>query len=168
MQQIMWSWMESEDKHPNSLISWCLCKQLHWHRAYGLLFWKENRGEKRGEKSKWRYLACCQIKTSPCQITRNSPPRARQPKKHRKMFSNQEAQMMGIFVKWKRRQEPWLVWLSGLSAGLWTKGSPVQLPLRAHAWVMDQLPRKGHTRGNHTLLFLSLSFSLPSPLSKNK
>ena len=27
---------------------------------------------------------------------------------------------------------------------------------------------KRHMRGNHTLLFLSLSFSLPSPLSKNK
>ena len=26
----------------------------------------------------------------------------------------------------------------------------------------------GHTIGNHTLMFLSLSFSLPSPLSKNK
>ena len=26
----------------------------------------------------------------------------------------------------------------------------------------------GHLRGNHTLMFLSLSFSLPSPLSKNE
>ena len=25
-----------------------------------------------------------------------------------------------------------------------------------------------HARGNHTLMFVSLSFSLPSPLSKNK
>ena len=47
---------------------------------------------------------------------------------------------------------PWLVWLSGLSAGLRTKGSSVQLPVRAR-----QLPSRGCARGNHTLLFLSLS-----------
>ena len=29
-------------------------------------------------------------------------------------------------------------------------------------------PSMGHVRGNHTLMFLSLSFSLPPPLSKNK
>ena len=29
-------------------------------------------------------------------------------------------------------------------------------------------PSWGHMRDNHTLMFLSLSFSLPSPLSKNK
>ena len=63
---------------------------------------------------------------------------------------------------------PWLVWLSGLSAGLRTKRSPVRFPVRAHAWVVGQVPSRGHTRGNHTLMFLSLSFSLPSPLSKNK
>ena len=62
---------------------------------------------------------------------------------------------------------PWLVWLSGLSASLRTKGLPVQFPVRAHAWVAGQVPSRGHVRGNHTLMFLS-SFSLPSPLSKNK
>ena len=31
---------------------------------------------------------------------------------------------------------PWLVWLSGLSAGLRTKRSPVRFPVRAHAWVV--------------------------------
>ena len=41
-------------------------------------------------------------------------------------------------------------------------------PVRAHAWVAGQDPSGGHVRGNHTLMFLSLSFSLPSPLSKNK
>ena len=59
----------------------------------------------------------------------------------------------------------WLVWLSGLNAGLRTKGSPVGFPVGAHAWVV---PSKGRMRGNHTLMFLSLSFSFPSPLSKNK
>ena len=64
--------------------------------------------------------------------------------------------------------QPWLVWLRGLSAGLRTKGSLVRLPIRAHAWVASQVPSMGHVRGNHTLMFLSLSFSLSSPLSKNK
>ena len=31
---------------------------------------------------------------------------------------------------------PWLVWLSGLSTGLRTKGSLVQFPDGAHAWVV--------------------------------
>ena len=61
-----------------------------------------------------------------------------------------------------------LVWLSELSTSLRTKGSPVQFLVRAQAWVVGQVPGGGHTRGNHTLMFLSLSFSLPSPLSKDK
>ena len=61
----------------------------------------------------------------------------------------------------------WLVWLSGLSASLQTKGSPVQFPVRAHAWVVGQVPSRGRARGNRWM-FLSLSFSLPSPLSENK
>ena len=51
--------------------------------------------------------------------------------------------------------------------GLQTKGLPVQFPLRAHAWVVSQVPSMGLLRGNHTLIFLSLSFSFSSPLSKN-
>ena len=53
--------------------------------------------------------------------------------------------------------EPWLLWLSGLSASLKTKGSPVCLAVRAHAWVVGQVPSGGCARGNHTLKFLSLS-----------
>ena len=64
--------------------------------------------------------------------------------------------------------EAWLVMLSELSTGLQTKGLSVLLPVRAHAWVAGQVPRTGRSRGSHTLMFLSLSFSLPSPLSKNK
>ena len=64
--------------------------------------------------------------------------------------------------------QPWLVWLSGLSAGLRIKGSLVQFPVRAHAWVAGQVPSRGCTRVNHTLMFLSLYFSLPSPLSKKE
>ena len=57
---------------------------------------------------------------------------------------------------------PWLVWLSGLSAGLPTKGSLVQLPVGAHAWVAGQVPGRGRVRGNHTLMFLSPSIYLSS------
>ena len=62
---------------------------------------------------------------------------------------------------------PWLVWLSGLR-GLRTIGSPVQFPVRAHAWVADQVPSMGHSRGNHAWMFLFLSFSFPSPLKINE
>ena len=56
---------------------------------------------------------------------------------------------------------PWLVRLSGLSASLQTKGSPVQFPVRAHAWVAGQVPSRGRMGGNQTVMFLSLSSSLP-------
>ena len=60
------------------------------------------------------------------------------------------------------------VLFSGLSVSLQTKGLQVQFPVRAHAWVAVQVPSKGCVRGNHTLMFLSLSFSLPYPLKVNK
>ena len=53
----------------------------------------------------------------------------------------------------KRQMSSQLVWLSGLSASLRIKGSPVPFPVRAHAWVVGQVPNRGHTRGNHTLCF---------------
>ena len=62
----------------------------------------------------------------------------------------------------------WLMWLSGLSASLWTKGSLVGFPLRAHAWVAGQIPSRRCARGNHTMMFLSLSSSLPRSLKINK
>ena len=67
-----------------------------------------------------------------------------------------------------KRQAPWLMWLSGLSTGLQTKGSLVQFPVRVHAWVVGQVPNRGRVRGKHALMLLSLSFSLPSPLKINK
>ena len=63
---------------------------------------------------------------------------------------------------------PWLVKLSGLSTGLKTKGLLVRFPVRAHAWVASWVPSRGSMSGKHTLMFLSFSFSFPSPLSKNK
>ena len=38
---------------------------------------------------------------------------------------------------------PQLVWLSGLSTGLRTKGSPVRFPVREHAWVAGWVPPLG-------------------------
>ena len=55
-----------------------------------------------------------------------------------------------------------------IERGLRTKESLVQFPVRAHAWVVGQVPSRECARGDHTLMFLSLSFSFPSPLSKNK
>ena len=55
-----------------------------------------------------------------------------------------------------------------IERGLRTKGSLVQFPVRAQAWVVGQVPSGGHMRGNHTLMFLPHSSSFLSPLSKNK
>ena len=55
-----------------------------------------------------------------------------------------------------------------IECGLQTKGSLVQFPVRAHAWVVGQVPSGGHVRGHHTMMFLSLTFYHPSPLSKDK
>ena len=46
------------------------------------------------------------------------------------------------------------MWLS--VAGLQTKGSPAQFPVRAYAWVAGWVPGRGCMRGNHTLMLLSL------------
>ena len=43
---------------------------------------------------------------------------------------------------------PWLVWINGLTAGLQTKWSLVQIPVRAHAWVTGQVPSWGAATGN--------------------
>ena len=73
-----------------------------------------------------------------------------------------------LFKNYSHPSSPWALWLSGLSTALRTKASPVRFPVRAHAWVVGQVPSRGRARGNHTLVFLSLSVSLPSLLSKNK
>ena len=38
-----------------------------------------------------------------------------------------------------KENQPWLVWLSGLSARLKTNGSLVQFPVRAPSWVAGQV-----------------------------
>ena len=42
------------------------------------------------------------------------------------------------------------------------------IPSQGTCLVAGQVPSWGHARGNHALMFFSLSFSLPSLLSKNK
>ena len=71
------------------------------------------------------------------------------------------------------REEPWLLWLSGLSAGLWTKRSLVWFPVRARALVVGQVPSLRHARGNWSMNLSHIDISLPLflppfPLSKNK
>ena len=63
--------------------------------------------------------------------------------------------------------KPWLVWLSGLSVGC--KPEPLVQSQSGHMPGLRAMsPSGGHLRVNHTWMFLSLSFSLPSSLSKNK
>ena len=48
--------------------------------------------------------------------------------------------MKACFLTYKIRKLPWLVWLSGLSTGLETKGSLVRFLVRSHAWVAGWVP----------------------------
>ena len=48
------------------------------------------------------------------------------------------------------------------------KGWLIGFTVRAQAWVAGQVPSRGRTRGNHTLMFLSLSPSLPLSLKISK
>ena len=57
---------------------------------------------------------------------------------------------------------------SGLSAALWTKGLLVRFPIKAHHRGVCQVPSRAHARGNHTLMFPSLSPSLPLSLKINQ
>ena len=52
-------------------------------------------------------------------------------------FTEEDTQMENKHMK--ICSAPWLVWLSGLSTGLQTKGSQVGFPVRAHAWVVGQV-----------------------------
>ena len=53
---------------------------------------------------------------------------------------------------------PWLVWLSGLSTGLQTKGSPFRFPVRAHPSCRPRSPVRG-TQEATTLWCFSPSLS---------
>ena len=66
--------------------------------------------------------------------------------------------------------KPWLVWHSGLRAGLRTNGSLVQFPVRAHVWVVGQVPPVGAMweATIHWYFSPSLAPSLPLSLKINK
>ena len=68
----------------------------------------------------------------------------------------------------KIKRQPWLVWLSGSSASLRNKGSLVPFPVRAHAWVVVQVPVGVRKRQPHIDVSLPLFLSLPSSLKINK
>ena len=74
-----------------------------------------------------KYLAHCQLLTSP---------------PWHWGWSRIAAEIRAIRLRNSYR-EPCLVWLSGLSASLGTKGSLVQFLVRAHAWVLGQVPSGG-------------------------
>ena len=68
---------------------------------------------------------------------------------------------MVIKLLFGRHSPGWSGSVAIMGAGLRTKGSLVQFPVRAHAWVAGQVPSRERARGNHTLV------SLSSALSKN-
>ena len=70
------------------------------------------------------------------------------------------ARLAGLLHQ-KKLVQPWLVWLSGLSDVLQTKGLPVRFPVRVDAWVAVQAPIWGHVRGNKPHIDVSLPRFLP-------
>ena len=65
----------------------------------------------------------------------------------------------------------WMVWLSGLSTSLQTKRLQVRFPVRAHAWVVAQVPQLETCERqpinfslSHRCFSPSLSLSLPLSL----
>ena len=65
------------------------------------------------------------------------------------------------------------MWLSWLGVVPQSERLLVQFPVRAHAWVAGLIPSQGILEATDwcfslTLMFLSLPFTLPSPLSKDK
>ena len=70
-------------------------------------------------------------------------------------FSHQEL-LVNFSQSVKTLLKPWLVWLSGLSASLRTKGSPFRFSVRAHARVVSQVPS-----GRQPHIDVSLPLFLP-------
>ena len=53
------------------------------------------------------------------------------------------------------------MWLSGLCVILQTKKLPICFQVRAHSWVVGQVPSWGRTRGNSSVFLSHINFSLP-------
>ena len=62
---------------------------------------------------------------------------------------------------------PWLGWLSGWGTSLQSERSPVQFPVREHAWIMSQVPGWRLARGNRSM-FLPLSLMINKSWKMNK
>ena len=73
--------------------------------------------------------------------------------------------LTAIYIKSK--SEPWLAWLSGLSAGLQTKGHQFNSQSGDMPGLWARSP-VGGARERQPHIDVSLPFSLPSSLSKNK
>ena len=97
------------------------------------------------------------------------------------MYSNWKIKNFSINLGWKPRWNGIYItgsektskcpgWCSSVdwAQACEPKGYQLDSQSRAHAWVAGRVPSRGHMRGNHTLMLLSLSFSFPSPLPKNK
>ena len=70
-----------------------------------------------------------------------------------------------FFFFWNIFYYPWLVWVSGLSMSLQTKGSPVWFPVRHMPGLWARSPTRGTWKA-HTHWYFSPSFSPSFPLSK--
>ena len=57
--------------------------------------------------------------------------------------------------------EPWLVWLSGMSISPQTERSLVRFLVRAHVWIVGQVPSWGHAGGNQLMFLSHIIVSLP-------
>ena len=56
-------------------------------------------------------------------------------------IANRPVETIGFDSIIKQQSQPQLVWLSGLSVGLRSKGSQVRFLVSAHAWVAGWVPR---------------------------
>ena len=62
-------------------------------------------------------------------------------------------------------EKPWPVWLSGLNTVLQTERLQVWFPVRAHSWVVGQVPGvRGGERGNWSMFLSHIDVSLPLSL----
>ena len=83
----------------------------------------------------------------PFDIHQNRPERCTLQEIYFKILGNTSTKRLGS----------WLVWLSGLSAGLRTKSSPVWFPVKEHAWVVGRVPGWGCVRGNQSMFLVYVS-----------